>query len=171
MAASPPDAAGPPRVPNRTTFLLSKLGMGTGRLFAEAMAPLGLRPPQFGVLNILDRLEGASQQAIGERLGIDPSSMVGVIDDCEKAGLAERRRDPADRRRHAVYLTPLGRTTLATARRAALRLQEEVLAPLDPAERDTLLELLERLAAEGPLRGCVPMAGPPAEAPAPARTV
>jgi DNA-binding MarR family transcriptional regulator len=166
VAADPPEDDLLPRFPNRTTFLLSKLGMGTGRLFAEAMAPLGLRPPQFGVLNVLDRLEGASQQALGERLGIDPSSMVGVIDDCEAAGLAERRRDPADRRRHAVYLTPLGRKTLATARRAALRLQEEVLAPLDAEERDTLLALLERLAAEGPLQGCVPMARPAADAPA-----
>ena len=154
------------RHPNRVTFLLSKLGMGTGRLFSEAMAPLGLRPPQFGVLTVLDRFEGASQQAIGERLGIDPSSMVGVIDDCEAAGLAERRRDPADRRRHAVYLTPKGRETLAAARTAAKRLQDEVLAPLDAEERATLLALLERLAAEGPLHGCVPMDRPPAAQPA-----
>ncbi len=162
MAAVPPDDP-LPRLPNRTTFLLSKLGQGTGRLFSEAMAPLGLRPPQFGVLNILDRFEGASQQAIGERLGIDPSSMVGVIDDCEAAGLAERRRDPADRRRHAVYLTAKGRETLAAARAAARRLQDEVLAPLDAEERATLLELLERLAAEGPLQGCLPTARPPGE--------
>jgi DNA-binding MarR family transcriptional regulator len=169
MAAEPAPVDPLPRLPNRTTFLLTKLGMGTGRLFSEAMAPLGLRPPQFGVLNILDRFEGASQQAIGERLGIDPSSMVGVIDDCEADGLAERRRDPADRRRHAVYLTPKGRETLAAARAAAKRLQDEVLAPLDADERATLLALLERLAAEGPLHGCVPMARPPAETPAAAQ--
>lgn len=160
VAADPLGDDRPALFPNRTTFLLTKLGMGTGRLFSEAMAPLGLRPPQFGVLTLLERMEGASQQAIGECLGIDPSSMVGVIDDCEAAGLAERRRDPADRRRHAVHLTPLGREKLAAARVAAAGLQDEVLAPLDAEERETLLRLLERLAAGGALAGSIPLTHP-----------
>ena len=54
--------------------------------------------------------------------------------------------DPDDRRRHAVHLTPAGRETLGRAQEVAARALEDVLAPLDQRERDTLKRLLRKLA-------------------------
>ena len=127
-------------------FLLSWNGQRTAHLFTEALAPLELRPPHFGVLTLIDAEPGSTQQDLVDRSMIDPSSMVGLIDELEERGLAERRRHPTDRRKHAVYLTAAGRERLAEARQAAMRMAQEVLAPLDDAEREELRGLLRKLA-------------------------
>src|SRR5687768_9136286 len=114
--------------------------------FAAALDPLGLRPPHFGVMTMIDAAPGSAQQQLVERAMIDASSMVAVIDELEHMGLAERRRHPDDRRKHAVYLTARGRRTLERARAAATKLAQEVFAPLDPAELETLRRLLRKLA-------------------------
>ena len=127
-------------------FLLSWNGQRTAHLFTEALAPLELRPPHFGVLTLIDAEPGSTQQELVARSMIDPSSMVGLIDELEARGLAERRRHPSDRRKHAVYLTGDGRKTLGEARKAAMRTAQEVLAPLDEPEREELRRLLRKLA-------------------------
>jgi DNA-binding MarR family transcriptional regulator len=77
---------------------------------------------------------------------IDPSSMVALIDELEERGLAERRQHSSDRRKHAVHLTAKGKRTLGRARGAAVAYAEELLAPLDATERETLRRLLRKLA-------------------------
>ena len=72
--------------------------------------------------------------------------MVAVLDQLEADGLAERRMHPSDRRKHAVHLTAKGKRTLAKARQLALDYAEELLAPLDAEERETLRLLLRKLA-------------------------
>jgi DNA-binding MarR family transcriptional regulator len=127
-------------------FLLSWNGQRTAQTFAEAMKELGLRPPHFGVLTLIDSEPGAAQQELVDRSMIDPSSMVAVIDELEALGLAERRPHPGDRRKHAVYLTDEGRETLERARASAMSVAKELLAPLDAEERETLRRLLRKLA-------------------------
>jgi DNA-binding MarR family transcriptional regulator len=127
-------------------FLLSWNGQRMAHRFAAALDPLGLRPPHFGVMTMIDAAPGSAQQQLVERAMIDASSMVAVIDELEHMGLAERRRHPDDRRKHAVYLTARGRRTLERARAAAIKLAQEVFAPLDPAELETLRRLLRKLA-------------------------
>ena len=114
--------------------------------FAAALEPLGLRPPHFGVMTLIDSQPGCAQQQLVERSMIDASSMVAVIDELEDMGLAERRRHPDDRRKHAVYLTARGRRTLERARAAAIKLAQDVFAPLDSAELGELRRLLRKLA-------------------------
>ncbi len=127
-------------------FLLSWNGQRMAACLAQALEPLGLRPPQLGVLTLIDAHPGSTQQELVTRSLIDPSSMVAVIDELEGMGLVERRRHPDDRRKHAVYLTPRGRRTLARARRAAVEMADEVFAPLDAKELETLRRLLRKLA-------------------------
>jgi DNA-binding MarR family transcriptional regulator len=134
-----------------TGFLLSKAGRTQSVRFTEALEPLGLRPTQFALLNFVERGAGSSQQQLGERLGLDPSGLVAVIDDLEEKGLVERRRDPSDRRCYGIHLTRAGRKKLARAREVAMRRQAELLAPLTEQEAKTLHELLLRVvAAEDP---------------------
>jgi DNA-binding MarR family transcriptional regulator len=127
-------------------FLLSWNGQRMAARFAQALDPLGLRPPHFGVLTLIDTHPGSTQQELVTRSLIDASSMVAVIDELEAMGLAERRRHPDDRRKHAVYLTPQGKRTLERARTVAVEMARDVFAPLDPGELETLRRLLRKLA-------------------------
>jgi DNA-binding MarR family transcriptional regulator len=127
-------------------FLLSWNGQRMAFRFAEALEPLGLRPPHFGVLTLIDAYPGSAQQELVSRSLIDASSMVAVIDELEQMGLAERRRHPDDRRKHAVHLTARGRRTLERARESAVKMAQEVFAPLDADELETLRRLLRKLA-------------------------
>jgi DNA-binding MarR family transcriptional regulator len=127
-------------------FLLSWNGQRMAARFAAVLEPLGLRPPHFGLLTLIDSHPGSTQQELVTRSLIDPSSMVAVIDELEQMGLAERRRHPQDRRKHAVYLTASGRRTLRRAQGVALRMAQEVFAPLDAGELETLRRLLRKLA-------------------------
>lgn len=127
-------------------FLLSWNGQRMAFEFANALAPLGLKPPHFGVMSLIDAHPGSAQQELVTRSLIDPSSMVAVIDELEEMGLAERRRHPDDRRKHAVHLTVRGRRKLERAREAAIGTARKVFAPLDAEELETLRRLLRKLA-------------------------
>ncbi len=108
------------------------------------VAEAGFRPPCMGVLDVVARMQPVSQREISDHLGLDASDVVGVLDILEAAAMVERRRDPQDRRRHAVVLTEAGET--AARRFAALRaeVEDRVLADLGPEERRHLVDLLHR---------------------------
>jgi len=127
-------------------FLISWNGQRMAHRFAEALQPLGLRPPHFGVLSLIAAQPGSAQQELVDRSMIDPSSMVRVIDELEDMGLAERRAHPHDRRRRAVHLTAVGKRGLERARKVAMDTVNEVVEPLDGDERETLRLLLRKLA-------------------------
>ena len=140
------DEAPPEPLASATGFLLSWNGQRIRHRFALALEPLGLRPPHFGVLNLIGAQPGTAQNELVARSMIDPSTMVRIVDELEALGLAERRVHPGDRRRRAVHLTAKGEATLERARAAANQTAEEVLGPLDQSERDTLRALLRKLA-------------------------
>src|SRR3954468_7444052 len=131
----------------RASFLLVQLGTHRHRRFAERLAPLGLHPRHFGILTHLAANEGQSQQALSSALGIHRSAVVALVDALEHRGLAERRRDPADRRAYTLYLTPPGRELLAELERAADDEEDELLTALDASERSQLISLVQRVAA------------------------
>ena len=130
----------------RAGFLLVQLGTHRHRRFAERLAPLDLHPRHFGMLSHLAVNEGQSQQTLSIALAIHRSAVVALVDDLERRGLAERRRDPADRRAYTLYLTPPGRQLLAELERAADEDEAELLTALDASERSQLISLLQRVA-------------------------
>ncbi len=129
-----------------TGYLLSRLGWYASRRFGERLQTLELTPRMWGALNVLDAASPISQHQLGRSIGMDPSSMVGAIDELEDLGLVERRPNPSDRRAHALYITDAGRDRLRAGRRLAKLAQDELLAPLSGPERDQLHGLLMRLA-------------------------
>src|SRR3954454_4237136 len=135
----------------RAAYLLARVGRAQQTRFAERMRALDLRPKHFAVLNAVALSDGASQQELGGRMGLDPSGLVGAIDELEGMGLVERRRDPADRRRNAVGLTDEGTATLPRARRLVGDSARELLGALDDAEVETLVALLAKIEAGGDL--------------------
>lgn len=152
----------------QAAFLLAQVGGLAALRFAERLAPLRLTPAHAGLLRAVDAEPGRSQQALAGQLGLLPSRLVALVDELERDGLLERRRNPADRRHHALHTTPAGAERLAEVGRVARAHGDDLLAPLDEQERAELARLLGRLAAaHGLAPGVHPgyraMGRPPAE--------
>src|SRR5215207_3172619 len=130
--------------------LFFRLWRASHARIAEGLETIGLTPALFGVLNFLGARTGAIQQEIGSAMGIDPSTMVSLIDQLETAGLAKRRPHPTDRRAREVAITPKGRRLLERGRRMALQVEDEVLRGLTANERRELLTLLRRALDSAP---------------------
>jgi DNA-binding MarR family transcriptional regulator len=117
---------------------------------AVALESLGLTTALFALLNVLGTREGAIQQELGSAMGVDPSTMVSLIDQLEAAGLANRRPRPTDRRAREVVITPKGRRVLEQARQLAMEVEDVVLRGLSDAERRRMLALLRRAVDSAP---------------------
>jgi DNA-binding MarR family transcriptional regulator len=113
-------------------------------------SPGGLRPRHLIALKLLEEHGPLSQQIFGERLSLDPSNVVGLLNELEERGLVSRRRDPADRRRHIVELSAAGNQELAAANVRLSALEDELLGALSSDERLTLYQLLVRAVGSEP---------------------
>jgi len=150
-----------PAPESNVTFLLVQLGFHAARLFGERLKPLGLEQRHAGMLVRLAENDGRSQQAIAELMGVNPTRMVFLTDELEELGLVERRRNPADRRSHALYLTGAGTAMLARVREVTRAHEAAVTAGLSGAEREQLAALLQHLAHDQGLAGHALPGAPP----------
>jgi len=135
----------PEQLADQLGYLMNWAATRSRRAFVTALTPLGLSPPQYGLLVIAHANPGATQQQLAELAQIDPSTMVARIDELERAGLAERRPHPDDRRKRAIHLTARGEQELARARAVAAQVGEDLLAPLSARERAEFTRLLHKL--------------------------
>src|SRR5919201_2499249 len=140
--------------PPTAGMLLAKIGRVAERWFTEELKPSALTPKHVGVLFQV-RAQPTSQQALIDSVGVDPSKLVGLLNDLEAEGLIGRRRDPSDRRRHIVELSKEGRAHVAAAERAMAEVEERLFVGLDAEERAQLRRVLARVAdTSGILEGC-----------------
>jgi DNA-binding MarR family transcriptional regulator len=117
-----------------------------GRQAAQAsMSPGGLRPRHLHALGLLHERGPLGQQALAEVLSLDPSNVVGLLNELEERELITRRRDPADRRRHIVDISVMGEEALTAAYVRLDSVEDDLLAALDAEERVTLYNLLVRV--------------------------
>jgi DNA-binding MarR family transcriptional regulator len=91
--------------------------------------------------------ENCPQQNLADAFCMDANNVVLLLNELEELGYVTRLRDPHDRRRHVVELTPSGRAALARTDRAQRTIEDEVLQALDAQERETLRTLLRRALA------------------------
>jgi DNA-binding MarR family transcriptional regulator len=131
-----------------TTFLLKRLGFAAKDRSLEQYEREGVHPYNYAIMLVLGEGSRDTQGAIADALGYDRGQLVGLLDELEEKGLVERRRDPKDRRRHLVTLTPDGKRMLGRLKTLARRIEDEFLAPLTQSERQELHRLLLRLAEE-----------------------
>jgi DNA-binding MarR family transcriptional regulator len=127
-------------------FLLARVGGGMKMRVLGELEEAGCPGFQYGVLALLREGPAQTQGRIADVLGIDRSQLVGELDELETNGLIERRRDPVDRRRHMVAITPKGKKELVKLRGVVRRIEDEYLAPLDEQSRKQLHDLLLRVA-------------------------
>jgi MarR family transcriptional regulator, lower aerobic nicotinate degradation pathway regulator len=127
-------------------YLLTFIAEHATERFEAAVAEHGIRSKHASVLVVVDAEGPMSQRALGRRLRIDKSPMVGLIDDLERLALAERRRSDEDRRVQAIHLTRKGIDVLARVREIADAENARTFDVLDDAEREQLHDLLLRVA-------------------------
>jgi DNA-binding MarR family transcriptional regulator len=136
-------------------FLLARLGVGYKARALERADEAGFELYDYSVLAMLAEGVRETQSTIAQSLDVDPSRMVALLDSLEQRGLIERQRDPQDRRRHVVSITPAGKRELTRVRGVVKKLEGEFFAPLDEAKRAQLYAILVELAAAND-PGCCP---------------
>lgn len=114
------------------------------RDFARAIPEVS--PGRAGILFLIDANPGVTQSRLAHAVGLDRSTMVGVLHALEARGLVERRRGE-DRRTNGLWLTRAGRALVANLKRRIRMHERRVAARLTPGERAQLLELLKKLAS------------------------
>lgn len=128
-----------------TSCLLVKLGQVAYRLEEVALAPLDLRVRHFGLLQGLADCGPIGQIDLVRYLRIDPATMAAALEHLEAVGAVERERDPSDRRRYVVALTPSGRDVLARANSALSHVDATLRADLAGPAAAQLHDLLTEL--------------------------
>jgi DNA-binding MarR family transcriptional regulator len=130
-------------LPTLLGYRLRRAQQAVFRDFASAVAEIS--PGRAGMLLLIDANPGVTQGRLAQAVGLDRSTMVGVIDALESRRLLERRRGD-DRRTKGLWLTSIGRTFVARLRKRIEAHERRVAAHLTAAERAQLLALLEKLA-------------------------
>lgn len=112
---------------------------------SDRLRAIGLSAAQCQVLTMLREREGMTQKEIGARLYVTKGNVSGLIDRLEVAGLVERRALPADKRSHALHLTPAGRTRAEEAKAAETTFVHDTLGLLPPERLQEIEALLVEL--------------------------
>jgi DNA-binding MarR family transcriptional regulator len=139
---------------DRLGFLLTRHGQVMNARLRHALGVCGLSPRHGAALVRLAQAGPTSQQALIEALAVDASALVAVLNDLESNHLVERRRDPADRRRHIVEITAAGAAAVAAADNAITAVEHEAFADLDPSEITQLRGLLARIRTRHDVTAC-----------------
>jgi len=139
----------PPELADRLAYLLKHAQQGLSGLTAEALAPFGVSGRELAVLTVLAGQEPGSQQQAAQRLGVDRTTMVGLVDALEDKGLVRRRAHAEDRRRNLIELTEAGRDTLRRADDASRDAERRFLAPLSARDAGHLKAVLLALIQPG----------------------
>ncbi|MEV4946395.1 MarR family transcriptional regulator [Streptomyces sp. NPDC053755] len=114
-------------------------------LLWNTMVSEEITSPQFGVLNALTAEPGLDQRTVGERVGLDRSTIAEVITRLIRRGLLDKVRDPGDGRRFLLHVTAEGERTHRRLTQRTARMNQVFLAPLSDEERTQFMDLLLRV--------------------------
>jgi len=135
-----------------TTYLQTLMGYNARRaalsiieLFLERLAPYGLKPVDFSVMSTIQHNPGVTSRQLCTTLNLLPPNLVGLIQSLESRGLIERKPHPHDGRAVGLHATPKGQALMVQAEQTASDLEIEKTAKLTPAQRKTLLALLQKI--------------------------
>ena len=129
-------------LPTLLGYRLRRAQQAVFRDFATSVADVS--PGRAGMLLLVDANPGVTQGRLALAVGLDRSTMVGVIDALEAQRLVERRRGD-DRRTNGLWLTASGRSFVSRLKKRIELHERRVAAHLSAAERAQLLALLEKL--------------------------
>jgi DNA-binding MarR family transcriptional regulator len=128
-------------LPELIGYVLRRAQLTVFQDFFAAFAPFDIRPAQFSVLTVIERNPGLTQSQVAEALGIKRTNFVGMLDELEKRGLAERRQ-ARDKRSYALFLTPDGAALMRKLRPVIKAHESRMIARVGEDGRDRLVALL-----------------------------
>jgi DNA-binding MarR family transcriptional regulator len=128
-------------------YLIRRAHQVAVAMFVEETGAFDVTPVQFAILNALIDEPGEDQVTLARQVAFDAATFGSVIGRLEAKGWVRRAADPADRRRKLLWVTDEGAAAAQAMKRAVAKAQVRVLAPLEPAEREELVRLLDRLVA------------------------
>jgi DNA-binding MarR family transcriptional regulator len=114
-------------------------------IFLQETEAHGLTPVQYAAISKVGLTPGVDQRTLARSIGLDTSTMAGVIDRLEARGLLQRQASAEDRRVRLLSLTDEGRNLLQAVEPDMLKAQERILEPLRPTERDEFMRMLRKL--------------------------
>jgi MarR family transcriptional regulator for hemolysin len=120
----------------------------------ERLRPLGLSQSRWLTLRVLSRGGTSLQQnALAARLGVEPSTLVGILDGLARDGFIERKSSARDRRIKTVHLTDKARGKIRRIDAIASELRREIMQDLDERALGAAVSALDtirnRLAGAG----------------------
>lgn len=133
------------RLEDQVGFVIRKVHQRASEIFGQVMADYDVTPAQFSALVKLHEQGKLSQNHLGRLVATDPATTLGVVKRLRERGLVEDRRDPDDGRRLILTLSRRGQRLVERMLGDAVKVTQATLAPLDRAERRTLMDLLNRL--------------------------
>jgi DNA-binding MarR family transcriptional regulator len=127
-------------------FALRRAQIAVFDHYSELTQGLGVTPAQFAALSLIQANPGLNQVSLGEALCIEGPRTAVVIDDLERRGLVTRKAAPADRRSHAIFLTPAGRSLHKKVAKREAEHNAHMIERLRGEDKDALLRMLRLLA-------------------------
>ena len=137
--------ATPPELDALPGFFIRRLQQIAVAIFLEETEGRGITPVQFAALAGVQRQPGIDQRTLARGIGLDTSTIGGVIDRLEARGLMRRNASPQDRRVRLLTLSDAGQALLQSLLPPVSRAQERMLAPLPPADRERFMQMLCQL--------------------------
>jgi len=129
----------------RLCLVATQIKIALRRMFVRA--GFDVTPEQWSLLLRLHEGPGQIQSELADRTVKDKTTITRILDRLEHKGLAERRRDPNDRRTQRLFLTPRGEAVLAELMPLVLQLSETVFKAVSPADHDTVHRILDTIGA------------------------
>jgi DNA-binding MarR family transcriptional regulator len=126
-------------------FLVRRMQQISLSIFFEEARDFDITPLQYAILSATAELPGIDQIGVGGRVGLDRTTVVGIVDRLERKGLIKRRTDKNDRRVRKLILTDAGQQLLQDMTSAVRRIQMRILEPLSNNERTIFVKYLKRV--------------------------
>jgi DNA-binding MarR family transcriptional regulator len=132
-------------IENSVAFLLAKCHQKAFNIFKVKLEPYHLTPPQFATLAHLWDRDNINQVYLGELMGVDRTTISGIIDRLERGGLVERGADPGDRRSWMIFLTDKGKSLQKNLAPLAAEFNQSLTAGITEEEVEQLIIVLKKI--------------------------
>ena len=126
-------------------YVLRHTHKAVSRRLAAEGPNVGIAFKQYYYLRALFETNGISQVELSERVGVDQSTVVSVVDTLVRQKIVERRKDPADRRKALIYLTPKGRALRRSLRAAIDAVHVDALRGISASDLDSFRRIAAKI--------------------------
>lgn len=135
----------PVDIASQPGYYIRRLHQISVAIFLQETEAFGVTPVQYAALQTVDNHPLIDQRTLARTIGLDTSTIAGVIDRLESRGLLVRSASPEDRRVRQLSLTDMARQLLADIGPSMLKAQALILGPLPPQDQAEFTRMLHQL--------------------------